>query len=140
MKIKAKVSEDQKKWILEQEQRYKNALINEVSRHKKEMADIQSRLDSYVKFWEENEKPIKPREKKRVGGGNFHETVLLNFVDENFININTLKPEGSWVCKFCLGEVAERYISCGDSRYDQTYSCCDCRGAKIKGKPWNELI
>lgn len=140
MRIKAKVSEDQEKWILESESRYKKALEYEVERHAKAMADIQERLDNYVKFWEENEKPIKPREKKRKGGPGFYETVLLNFVDEKFININTLKSEGSWVCKFCLGEVAEKYISCSDSRYDETYHCCDCKGAKIKGKPWEELV
>lgn len=140
MKIKVKVSKQIRGWIEDQEENYKKALVREVERHKKEMADTKKRLADYIKFWETNEKPVYDfTASQRVGGPGFHETEIIWVLDDGTINVNVLKPNSGWRCKFCKKEPVNKYVGCADSRYDETYHTCDCEGAKKNGIKWEDL-
>ncbi len=142
MKIKAEHKAYHRKIIEEQIKNYEKALISEKKRHKKEMADIKKRLNDYKKFWETNIIPIhdwNQSDEKRVGGKGFYQTEAIYSYDRGTININVLKPESGWVCKFCSKAITRKHCYASDSRFDDIYDCCDCKGAKKHGKPWEEL-
>ncbi len=45
---------------------------------------------------------------------------------------NKLTQSG-WYCKFCGKEPRQLFLTCGDSRYDDTVYMCDCKGAEGVG-------
>lgn len=47
---------------------------------------------------------------------------------------------GKWVCIYCEGDTAMKFIATGHDHTDYHYHICDCQGAKEHGKPYDELV
>lgn len=140
MNIKVNTTPEQRRWIEAQVQNYQNALKHIEERRNKEIAETQRRLTEYLEFWESNEIPIYDyAASKKQGGPGFYEVQRIWHENPNLININTLHLKDGWVCEYCRCDTVTKYVSCGDSRYDETYYVCDCDGAKANGRAWDEL-
>ena len=142
IKIKAKTTKEQKKWIEEQLSHYENALIRAKEEYEKEISRINEAIQEYKDFWAKNDMLIYDwqKERDRVESIPHYKLFKVNqkWVKTGKININVLKEDERWGCEHCGRETVNRYITNGDPRYDETEHYCDCAGAKKNGEKWSD--